>query len=95
MLVAPGLAPALVDFTPFWAPADFATAIFANFLGPRRGDVSVLRHFEGIPHFRQLLLRAAVRMLLIVSELRGVEGWERAPEKRAAELVLALPDPRV
>jgi hypothetical protein len=65
--------------------------MFANWIGPRRGDVSVLRRFEDIAHFHQLLLRAAVRMLLIVSELRGVEGWEGAPEKAAAELVLGLP----
>jgi hypothetical protein len=29
-------------------------------------------------------------MLLVVSELAGVEDWEGAPEKRAAELVLQL-----
>jgi hypothetical protein len=53
--------------------------------------VSVLQHFfEDIPYFHQPLLRAAVRMLLIVSELEGVAGWENAPEKKAAELVLNL-----
>jgi hypothetical protein len=88
--IAVGLRPGFIDFTPYWAPADFALAMLANWLGPRRGDVTILRHFDGIPHFYQLLLRAAVRMLLIVSELDGVSGWEHAPEKRAAELVLAL-----
>lgn len=90
ILVAPGQPPGFIDFTPFWAPVDFAVAMFANWIGPRQGDVSVLRHFEHIPHFDQLLFRAAVRMLLIVSELEGVAGWESAPEKRAAELVLEL-----
>jgi Ser/Thr protein kinase RdoA (MazF antagonist) len=90
ILVAPGQPPGFIDFTPFWAPVDFAVAMFANWIGPRQGDVSVLWHFEHIPHFDQLLFRAAVRMLLIVSELEGVAGWERAPEKRAAELVLDL-----
>jgi hypothetical protein len=64
--------------------------MFANWIGPREGDVSALRYFSEIPHVYQLLLRAAVRMLLIVSELAGVQSWERAPEKRAAELVLEL-----
>jgi hypothetical protein len=90
ILIAPGQLPGFIDFTPFWASVDFAVAIFANWIGPRQGDVSVLRCFEHIPHFYQLLLRAAVRMLLIVSELEGVAGWESAPEKRAAELVLDL-----
>jgi hypothetical protein len=90
ILVAPGKPPGFIDFTPFWAPVDFAVAMFGNWIGPRQGNVSVLRHFEHIPHFEQLLFRAAVRMLLIVSELEGVAGWEGAPEKRAAELVLDL-----
>jgi Ser/Thr protein kinase RdoA (MazF antagonist) len=90
ILVASGQPPGFIDFTPFWAPVDFAVAMFANWIGPRQGDVSALRYFEHIPHFEQLLFRAAVRMLLIVSELEGVAGWESAPEKRAAELVLDL-----
>jgi len=91
VLVAPGQSPGFIDFTPFWAPVDFAIAMFANWIGPRQGDVSVLRYFADIPHFHQLLARAAVRMLLIVSQLGGVEGWAEASEKRAAELVLSLP----
>ena len=91
ILVAPGQPPGFIDLTPFWAPVDFAIAMFANWIGPRQGDVSVLRRFSNVPHFYQLLARAAVRMLLIVSELRGVDDWAEAPEKRAAELVLSLP----
>jgi hypothetical protein len=88
ILIAPGKPPGFIDFTPIWAPVDFTVAMFANWLGPRRGDVSRLRHFARIPHFGQLLLRAAIRMLLIVSELRGVADWRE--EQRAAELVLAF-----
>jgi hypothetical protein len=91
ILVTPGQPPGFIDFTPFWAPVDFAIAMFANWIGPRQGDVSVLRLFMHIPHFHQLLARAAMRMLLIVSESGGVEDWARAPEKQAAELVLNLP----
>ncbi len=88
ILVAPGLAPGFIDLTPFWAPVDFALAMFANWTGPRRGDPSVLRHFESIPRFDQLLIRAAIRMLLVVSYLRGVAGWDTSSEKRATEIVL-------
>jgi hypothetical protein len=88
VLVAPGLPAGFIDLTPFWSPVDFALAMFANWIEPRRGDPSVLRHFEDVPHFDQLLIRAAIRMLLVVSDLRGVEGWEKSSEKRATEIVL-------
>jgi hypothetical protein len=87
VLIAEGCLPAFVDFTPFWAPVDFAIAMFANWIGPRLGDTTVLGVFEEDPHFGQLLLRASIRMLLIVSELAGVDEWRT--EKRAAELVLS------
>jgi hypothetical protein len=88
VLVAAGFPVGFVDLTPFWAPADFALAMFANWMGPRRVDVSVLKYFEDIPCLEQLLLRAAIRMLLVVSHLKGVEGWETSSEKKAAEIVL-------
>jgi Ser/Thr protein kinase RdoA (MazF antagonist) len=88
VLVAPGLPVGFIDLTPFWAPVDFALAMFANWTGPRRDDPSVLCHFEDIPHFDQLLIRAAIRMLLVMSQLQGVEGWDTCSEKRATEIVL-------
>jgi len=57
ILGAPDLPPAFIDFSPFWAPPELAVAIFANWIGPRRGDAGVLRHFENIPNFAQLLIR--------------------------------------
>jgi hypothetical protein len=78
--------PAFIDLAPIWRPAAFALAIFANWIGPRQGDVSVLRHFDHIPDFDQLLLRAAIRMLLIMSSFR--EDWADFPERRATETVI-------
>ena len=72
---------------PFWASAEFALAIFANWAGPRMGDLSPLRYFYDIKNFDQLLIRASIRMLLIVSHLNGVDRCET--EKKAAELVLS------
>jgi Ser/Thr protein kinase RdoA (MazF antagonist) len=86
ILISPGLPPGFIDLTPFWAPVDFALAMFANWIGPRRGDPTPLRHFGDVPHFDQLLIRAAIRMLLIVSHLGGVDEWET--EKKATEIVL-------
>lgn len=91
ILIAPGLPPGFIDLTPYWMPPGFGLANFANWIGPREGDFAVLRHFTGIPHFPQLLLREAVRMLLVVSELNGTGAayeWARAPEKVAADIVL-------
>jgi len=89
LLVAPGLPPAILDFSPFWGPPEFALAIFANFIGPRQRDASVLPLFAGIPGFTQLLVRAALRMLLVVAALDGLRGWEHSEEKWAAECVIA------
>ncbi|MCC6179646.1 MAG: phosphotransferase [Chloroflexi bacterium] len=88
VLVAPGLPPAFLDVAPFWRPPGFALAMFANWIGPRRGDVSVLRYFAGQPHFDQLLIRAAIRMLLVMTD--DLENFEGSWEARAAWLVLHL-----
>jgi Ser/Thr protein kinase RdoA (MazF antagonist) len=90
ILVAPGLPPAFLDFSPFWGPPEFATAIFANFSGPRRRDMAVLRHFMHLPNFTQLLIRAAIRMLLVLAVLDGLDGWETCEEKWAAEHIIEL-----
>jgi len=88
ILIEPERAPGFIDFTPFWAPVEFAVAMFANWVGPRRGDGSVLHHFESVNHFEQLLLRAVIRMLLVMSELDGLDDWETSSEKRAMEIVI-------
>lgn len=89
ILIADGQPPAFLDFSPFWAPAEFALAIFANWAGPRRGDSAALRQFAHIPNFTQLLIRAALRMLLVMVAIDRLGGWDRSAEKRAAELVVA------
>lgn len=94
ILIAPGLAPGFVDLAPFWAPPEFALAIYANWIGPRRGDVAVLRAFADIPDFDQLLVRAAIRMLLVMSVTNRLDDWETCEEKRAAELVIAYAERR-
>jgi hypothetical protein len=88
ILVAPGMPPAFLDLSPFWGTPEFAMAIFANFIGPRRGDASILGHFGGVPHFDQLLIRAGIRMLLVMAVLDHLEDWETCSEKRAAELII-------
>jgi Ser/Thr protein kinase RdoA (MazF antagonist) len=88
ILIAPGQHPAFLDFSPFWAPKEFALAIFANWIGPRCGDSTVLEQFGHIPNFAQLLIRAALRMLLVIVVIDELDDWETSSEKRAAELVI-------
>jgi hypothetical protein len=88
ILIAPGLPPAFLDLSPFWAPPEFALAMFANWIGPRQGDIALLSHFAALPDFRQLLIRAAIRMLLVMAVINHLDDWETSTEKRAAELVI-------
>lgn len=88
ILIAPGLPPAFLDMSPFWGYPEFALAIFANFIGPRRGDMACLHYFAAIPDFDQLLLRAGIRMLLVMSATGKLEDWETSSEKHAAELIV-------
>jgi hypothetical protein len=93
ILVAPGLPPAFIDFSPFWGPPELALAIFANFIGPRQRDASVLEHFKDQPNFDQMLIRAAIRMLLVIDILDKdrnykLEGWDGYAEKEAVEIII-------
>jgi hypothetical protein len=85
ILVGPGLPPGFLDLAPFWRPPEFALALFANWIGPRRGDPAVLRHFAEVRHFDRLLIRAGIRMLLIMTD---IDGFEASPEARAARVIL-------
>lgn len=40
----------MTGFTPFWAPLEFAVAMFAHWIGPRLGDTTVLGVFANEPH---------------------------------------------
>jgi uncharacterized protein (TIGR02569 family) len=80
ILVGPegsGLAPGIIDMTPYWRPAGYAAAVAAYWLGPYRGDAAVLEPFAGVPHFPQLLVRAALRMLLTFRDLTDVGDAEQ------------------
>ncbi|MGI5827677.1 MAG: phosphotransferase [Patescibacteria group bacterium] len=85
ILIEPGLPPAFIDFAPFWRPVEFALGMFANWIGPRQGDVKVLNYFRNVREFDQMLIRANIRMLLIMNNFKD---WEICSEKRAVELVI-------
>lgn len=77
ILVAPGLPPAFIDMAPYWRPAGFAAAVAAFWFGPYRADPAALVYFGYLPHFGQLLVRAATRMLLIKAEFGSFDDLDR------------------
>lgn len=85
ILVAPGLPPGFIHVAPFWRPVEFALGMFANWIGPREGNAPVLDAFRDVASFDQMLVRAAIRMLLIMDDL---SDWDASRERRAAEIVL-------
>jgi hypothetical protein len=87
-LVSPDEPVGIVDLAPYSGSADFALAMSANWIGPRRGRVSLLEHFADVPQFGYLLLRAAIRMLVVIVELDGDRAADIAFERGAARLVL-------
>ena len=89
ILIAPHLLPAFIDLSPFWRPVEFALGMYANWVGPRQGDISVLKYFQHMKAFDQMLIRASIRMLLVMHVLGDLDDWETCLEKKAAELVIS------
>jgi len=69
ILIAEGVPPAIIDFTPGWRPVEYALAVFAYWIVPYHGEHAVLDLFADLPAFDQLLLRVALSKLLVKHEL--------------------------
>ena len=63
-----GQPPGIIDMAPYWRPAGFALAVFAYWIGPWRNRPDLLARFAHVEQLDQLLIRAGIRMLLIMSE---------------------------
>lgn len=72
LLTINGAPAAIIDMATYWRPANFALAVYAYWIGPYKNKPEVLHYFSSIETFPQLLLRAALRMLLIMSEFNDV-----------------------
>lgn len=86
ILVSDTLPPAIIDIAPYWRPVEFALAVYAYWIGPWRDDKEVLNYFSDIKEFDQMLVRAGIRMLLIMSEFNKINDLEKY--KRATEIIL-------
>ena len=70
VLFATGLPPAIIDFSPYWRPAGFASAIVVgDALTWEGADDSILDAVRHVPAFGQLLLRALIYRIVTDSIL--------------------------
>ena len=87
--------PAIIDMTPYWRPAGYASAVIvADAICWRSADsnrlLPAVAHLEEFP---QLLLRALVFRMTVTLELEG-EGASLARYRPATDLALRLVDGR-
>jgi hypothetical protein len=68
------VAPGIIDISPYWRPIEFALAVYAYWIGPFKDDFEVLKYFEDIEYFDQMMFRAALRMILIQQEFGRSES---------------------
>ncbi|MFX1510500.1 MAG: TIGR02569 family protein [Promethearchaeota archaeon] len=65
ILFAENFPPAIIDFCPYWRPANFALAVLVvDKLVWSGADESIVQVFADIPEFPQLLIRAELRRVL-------------------------------
>ncbi|MFN8526350.1 MAG: phosphotransferase [Chloroflexota bacterium] len=85
-----GRPPGIIDIAPYWRPAGFALAVFAYWIGPWYGTADPLAHFQHVDQLDQLLIRAALRMLLTSSQFAPDSGAIQDLERytRATEIIL-------
>ncbi len=78
--------PGIIDIAPYWRPPEFALAVYAYWIAAWRDEEELLEHFQDIKEFDQMLVRAGIRMLLIMSEFNKIHELEKY--KKATEIIL-------
>jgi uncharacterized protein (TIGR02569 family) len=74
VLFAPGLAPAVIDFSPYWRPRAFASAVVVgDALVWEGADESLLGAVAHVPSFPQHLLRALIYRIVVDALFREHE----------------------
>lgn len=91
VLFAPGLAPAVIDFAPYFRPAGFASAIVVgDALTWYGADESILEDVSRIEELPQLLLRALVYRIVTDAIARDFPQRPQADDPYLAPVELAL-----
>jgi uncharacterized protein (TIGR02569 family) len=90
VLFADGQVPAVIDFSPYWRPAGYASAIAAvDVLLWSAGPATVLDELVGEPEIDQLLLRALV-FRMVVESIGRPDAESRLAARREAGPVVEL-----
>jgi uncharacterized protein (TIGR02569 family) len=93
VLFAEGLTPAIIDFSPFWRPAPYASAIVvADALVWEGADESLLDAVAHVPHLPQFLVRALIMRAVVDLLFREDESMrdDDDPFSRAVEIACRL-----
>ncbi|HVZ58640.1 MAG TPA: phosphotransferase [Patescibacteria group bacterium] len=77
ILLSDKFPPAIIDIAPYWRPVEFSLAVYAYWVGPWRDHKERLEYFKDIPNFKQMLVRAGIRMLLVMSEFNNLDELEK------------------
>jgi uncharacterized protein (TIGR02569 family) len=94
VLFAQGRPPALIDWAPYWRPAGLGAAIAVADAACWHGySLDDLAEHDGIPEWRQLLLRALVFRMTTLHLLGYWDDGQAERHAPVAEAVIALPDP--
>ena len=87
ILLVDTLKPGIIDIAPYYRPVEFALAVFAYWIGPWTSDMDVLKYFEKINHFDQMLVRAGIRMLMTKSEF-NMQGDAYEEYSKSTNLII-------
>ena len=76
VLFADGLPPAVIDFSPFWRPTGFASAVVVgDALLWEDADESLLGAVAHVDDFAQFLLRALIFRAVVDALFRAGQPW--------------------
>lgn len=86
VLISETLPPAIIDFTPYFRPTEFAPAITAYWVGPYTGDIKILEKFKDLKEFDQMLIRAGLRSMMTQANPQNATQLEEY--KKANEIII-------
>jgi hypothetical protein len=86
ILISDTLPPAIIDIAPYWHPPEFSLAVYAYWISAYKDEPELLDNFKDVKEFNQMLVRAGIRMLLIMSEFNKVSELDKY--NRATEIIL-------
>jgi len=69
--------PAIIDFSPYWRPVEFAVGIIiADAIVWEGADLSLIELGSKLSNFHQHLLRAELRRIIEIETLQQMYGWK-------------------